>query len=103
AARDLDRPLWALVRRPRRVDRPGQQVREAQQAAAGDVEQARELGARKLSGLMRERPDLILSANPGCRMQLDGAQDGHEVPRPVLHPAQLLWQALRPSPPAARR
>jgi glycolate oxidase iron-sulfur subunit len=68
-----------------------------------EPEQARELGMRKLTGLMRERPDLILSANPGCRMQLDGAQEGREVPRPVLHPVQLLWQALRPDPPAAPR
>jgi glycolate oxidase iron-sulfur subunit len=60
---------------------------------------AAELGARKAANARATRPDVIVTANPGCLLQIgkhlaDGA--GFDVP--LLHPVQLLDASIRGVP-----
>lgn len=55
-------------------------------------EPAEELGARKAGHVRTAHPDVVVSANPGCSMQLRRHLDG--VP-PVRHPVQLVDAAIR--------
>ena len=79
-------------------------------------EPAAELGARKAAHIRSVRPDIVVTANPGCLLQigkhlaapaLDGdtpdgrAQEGSEPDRaglPLLHPVQLLDASIRGVP-----
>jgi glycolate oxidase iron-sulfur subunit len=67
-------------------------------------EAAAELGARKAANVRSVRPDVIVTANPGCLLQIgkhlgatDGAEDGGG-PIPLLHPVQLLDASIRGTP-----
>ena len=77
---------------------------------------ASELGARKAANIRSVRPDVVVTANPGCLLQIgkhlaapamdgetaDGrAQQGPEPDRagiPLLHPVQLLDASIRSAP-----
>jgi glycolate oxidase iron-sulfur subunit len=63
-------------------------------------EAAAELGDRKVSNCLSTRPDVVVSANPGCLMQLaSGLQRaGRRVP--VLHMIEILDAAIRGTPAA---
>jgi glycolate oxidase iron-sulfur subunit len=63
-------------------------------------EAAAELGDRKASNVLSTRPDLVVSANPGCLMQLaSGLQRaGRRVP--VLHTIEVLDAAIQGTPAA---
>ncbi|MCP4170797.1 MAG: 4Fe-4S dicluster domain-containing protein [Fuerstiella sp.] len=56
------------------------------------------LGQRKVSELMKVRPDLIVTGNAGCSLQLQAqlTKAGHSVP--VLHPMELLDLSYRNAP-----
>ncbi|MFK7740834.1 MAG: (Fe-S)-binding protein [Planctomycetota bacterium] len=60
-------------------------------------ELAGEIGQRKVANLVAAAPDLIVTGNPGCMLQIDShlRRSGHKVP--VRHPIEL----LRPPPPSA--
>ncbi|WP_433279700.1 (Fe-S)-binding protein [Pseudonocardia xinjiangensis] len=65
---------------------------------------AAELGARKAANVRSVAPDVIVTANPGCLLQIgkhlgttDGAADGGG-PIPLLHPMQLLDASIRGVP-----
>jgi glycolate oxidase iron-sulfur subunit len=60
---------------------------------------AAELGARKAAALRATGARLVVSANPGCSLQIGAAfaADGGE-PVPVLHTAQVLDASLRALP-----
>ncbi|MET9066234.1 (Fe-S)-binding protein [Streptosporangium sandarakinum] len=85
---------------------PGLTVREVAEAAvccgsAGTYnllqpEAARELGGRKAERVLATGADLLVSANPGCTMQITAAlrrRGGPELP--VAHTAQVLDASLR--------
>lgn len=55
-------------------------------------EAAAELGARKAANVRGCRPDLVVTANPGCLLQLR-RHLGDEVP--LLHPVQILDASIR--------
>jgi glycolate oxidase iron-sulfur subunit len=55
-------------------------------------EAAAELGARKAGNARSVRPDVVVTANPGCLLQI-GKHLGADVP--LLHPVQLLDASLR--------
>ena len=77
---------------------------------------AAELGARKAANIRSVQPDIVVTANPGCLLQigkhlaapaLDGdtpdgrAQEGSDPDRaglPLLHPVQLLDASIRGVP-----
>lgn len=59
-------------------------------------EAARELGDRKAERVLATGADLLVSANPGCTMQITAAlrrRGGPELP--VAHTAQVLDASLR--------
>jgi glycolate oxidase iron-sulfur subunit len=58
---------------------------------------ARPLGDRKLSALDATRPEVIATANPGCRLQLAMAarRAGRDVT--LVHPVELLDRSIRGS------
>jgi len=60
-----------------------------------EADQALALGQRKVQQLRAEEPEVLLSANPGCRMQLEAAQARAQArpALPVLHPLQLLYRS----------
>jgi glycolate oxidase iron-sulfur subunit len=58
-------------------------------------EPAEELGARKAGHVTATHPDVLVSANPGCAMQLRRHLDGAV---PVAHPVQLVDAAIRGVP-----
>jgi len=63
-------------------------------------EAAAELGDRKVSNCLSTHPDLVVSANPGCLMQLASGlkRAGRRVP--VLHMIELLDAAIKGTPAA---
>jgi glycolate oxidase iron-sulfur subunit len=58
-------------------------------------EAASELGARKAANVRSVEPDLVVTANPGCLLQI-GKHLGQDIP--LLHPVQLLDAAIRGVP-----
>jgi glycolate oxidase iron-sulfur subunit len=55
-------------------------------------EAAGELGARKAANVRSVEPDVIVTANPGCLLQI-GKHLGADIP--LLHPVQLLDASIR--------
>jgi glycolate oxidase iron-sulfur subunit len=55
-------------------------------------EAAAELGARKAANVRSVHPDVIVTANPGCLLQI-GKHLGADIP--LLHPVQLLDASIR--------
>ncbi len=53
---------------------------------------AAELGARKAANVRSVRPDVIVTANPGCLLQI-ARHLGEDIP--LLHPVQLLDASIR--------
>jgi glycolate oxidase iron-sulfur subunit len=58
-------------------------------------EAAAELGARKAANVRSARPDVVVTANPGCLLQI-GRHLGTDLP--LLHPVQLLDASIRGVP-----
>jgi len=56
------------------------------------------LGARKIEALRRDPPDLLVTSNPGCALQLAAGIRAAGLDIEVLHPVQLLDRQMRPSP-----
>jgi glycolate oxidase iron-sulfur subunit len=61
-------------------------------------EAATELGARKAERVAATGAQLLVSANPGCAMQIAAALRDQGTPMPVAHVAQVLDASLRGSP-----
>jgi glycolate oxidase iron-sulfur subunit len=59
---------------------------------------AAELGARKARAVQAAAPDLVVSANPGCALQIKSALP---TPIPVLHLAELLDASIRSTHPSS--
>jgi glycolate oxidase iron-sulfur subunit len=64
-------------------------------------EAATELGARKARAVHAASADLLVSANPGCAMQIAAALGDQGTPMPVAHVAQVLDASLRGLPASA--
>jgi glycolate oxidase iron-sulfur subunit len=62
---------------------------------------AAQLGARKAQSVWGAGGELLVSANPGCAMQIAAALRAQGTPMPVAHVAQVLDASLRGLPPAA--
>ena len=58
-------------------------------------EMADRLAQRKLRNIIEAAPDLIISANAGCTLQIQSALRDAGDPLPVLHPVELLDLAYR--------
>ena len=58
-------------------------------------EPAKELGTRKLNNLLAASPDMIVSGNPGCLLQLRSEMKAAGRRVPVLHTVELLDAAIR--------
>ncbi len=58
-------------------------------------EAAGELGARKAANVAATRPDIVVTANPGCLLQIGKHLD---LDVPLLHPVQLLDASIRGLP-----
>jgi glycolate oxidase iron-sulfur subunit len=58
---------------------------------------AAELGARKAANISAAQPDLVVTANPGCLLQIRRHLDPEDgaAPPPLLHPIQLLDASIR--------
>jgi len=59
---------------------------------------AAELGARKADNVAATGADLVVSANPGCSLQIAGALSDAGRAMPVVHIAQVLDAAIRGRP-----
>jgi glycolate oxidase iron-sulfur subunit len=62
---------------------------------------AAELGARKARAVHGAGAELLVSANPGCAMQIASALGDQGTPLPVAHVAQVLDASLRGLPASA--
>jgi glycolate oxidase iron-sulfur subunit len=58
-------------------------------------EAARELGERKATAVAATGADLLVSANPGCSMQIASALGARGTPMPMAHIAEVLDASLR--------
>jgi glycolate oxidase iron-sulfur subunit len=58
-------------------------------------EAARELGDRKAAKVLATGPDLYVSANPGCLLQVSAALRRAGHPLPAAHPVELLDASIR--------
>jgi glycolate oxidase iron-sulfur subunit len=63
-------------------------------------EAAQELGDRKVTHCLSTRPDLVVSANPGCLMQLASGLQRAGKRLPVLHMIEILDAAIQGTPAA---
>lgn len=59
---------------------------------------AAELGRRKIESILAVQPDIIVSGNIGCITQMRQQLDRLGNPLPVMHIAELLWQAYDGGP-----
>lgn len=59
---------------------------------------AAELGRRKIESILAVQPDVIVSGNIGCITQMRQQLELQRNPLPVLHIAELLWQAYDGGP-----
>jgi glycolate oxidase iron-sulfur subunit len=66
-------------------------------------EAARSLGDRKAANVLATEPDLYVSANPGCLLQVSAALRRAGRPLPAAHPVELLDASIRGVAPPARR
>jgi glycolate oxidase iron-sulfur subunit len=64
-------------------------------------EAATALGARKAQSVWGAGGELLVSANPGCAMQIAAALRAQGTPMPVAHVAQVLDASLRGLPASA--
>jgi glycolate oxidase iron-sulfur subunit len=67
---------------------------------------AAELGSRKVGHIAALDPDMVVTGNPGCTLQIGAAARARGIHWPVLHPIELLDRAIRPrqvDPPASNR
>ena len=64
---------------------------------------ARTLGDRKAAHVLAASPDLYVSANPGCLLQVSAALRRAGRPLPAAHPVELLDASLRGVAPAPVR
>ena len=62
-------------------------------------EPAAELGARKAANLRATRPDLVVTANPGCLLQIRRHLGTGPESVPLMHPVQLLDMSIRGTAP----
>lgn len=58
-------------------------------------EPAAELGEKKARNILATKPDLIVTANPGCLMQIANALDKLGSPIPMAHTASVLDASIR--------
>jgi glycolate oxidase iron-sulfur subunit len=58
---------------------------------------ARELGARKAGHIAAAKPDLVVTGNPGCMIQIASAAAQRGDEWPVLHPIELVAASIRGS------
>jgi glycolate dehydrogenase iron-sulfur subunit len=65
-------------------------------------EAALELGDRKAKQVIATDPDLYVSANPGCLLQVSAALRRAGRPTPAAHPVELLDASIRGVAPPAR-
>ena len=56
---------------------------------------ARELGDRKAQKVLATEPDVYVSANPGCLLQVTAALRRAGRPLPAAHPVELLDASIR--------
>ena len=61
-------------------------------------EAAKELGARKATAVAATGADAVVSANPGCTLQIAAALGAAGTPLPALHIAEVLDASLRGRP-----
>ncbi|HET9896343.1 MAG TPA: heterodisulfide reductase-related iron-sulfur binding cluster [Streptosporangiaceae bacterium] len=64
---------------------------------------ARELGDRKAAAVSQAGADLVVSANPGCALQISSALAAAGTPVPVAHLAEVLDASIRGQSPATLR
>jgi glycolate oxidase iron-sulfur subunit len=65
-------------------------------------EAARRLGDRKAANILAAEPDLYVSANPGCLLQVSAALRRAGRPLPAAHPVELLDASIRAAGPPGR-
>jgi len=53
------------------------------------------VGARKVDNVLATRADLLVSANPGCTLQIQGLLRERGQPLRAAHPLQILAASLR--------
>jgi glycolate oxidase iron-sulfur subunit len=63
---------------------------------------ARELGDRKAANVLATEPDVYVSANPGCLLQVSAALRRAGRPLPALHPVELLDASISGAQPRLR-
>jgi len=66
-------------------------------------EAARTLGDRKAALVQASRPDLYVSANPGCLLQVSAALRRAGTPIPAVHVVELIDASLRGTAPPQHR
>jgi glycolate oxidase iron-sulfur subunit len=59
---------------------------------------AAELGSRKAAAVLRTGAQAVISANPGCALQVAAALQSHGAALPVLHIAEVLDASIRAVP-----
>jgi glycolate oxidase iron-sulfur subunit len=64
---------------------------------------ARELGERKAANVLATDPDVYVTANPGCLLQVSAALRRAGRPISAAHPVELLDASLHGSPPPSKR
>jgi len=62
-------------------------------------ESADQIGTRKVENVLSISPELLVSGNPGCTLQIQAKLRDRGVTLPALHPIELLDRSIRGEPP----
>jgi glycolate oxidase iron-sulfur subunit len=60
-----------------------------------EPEAAAEIGERKVTSLLTTRPEMLVTGNPGCALQIGKVLRGRGLELPAAHPIELLDASIR--------
>jgi glycolate dehydrogenase iron-sulfur subunit len=63
-----------------------------------ETESADEIGARKVENVLKTKPDILASANPGCTLQIQKILRQRGLTLPAAHPMEILDASIRGRP-----
>ena len=66
-----------------------------------EPESADEIGERKVDNVLKTRPDLLASANPGCTLQIQKHLRARGIRLSAAHPIEILDASIRGESPLA--
>jgi hypothetical protein len=95
---DRERPRPPRACGPSSRGRDHRQLEDGLQRRGVDPEPARELGDRKAANIVATGAQVLVTANPGCLMQVTSAIERSGHPMGMAHTVEVLDASIRGAP-----